>query len=377
MAIGEIVLRVTPLAKTSFYTYDSHLGWTLKPGARGWQRSEGNAWLRVNRWGYRGPDWSLDKPSGTFRIAVLGDSFTQAQQVADDRTFCAVMQRELSRCPALSGAGARFNKIEVMNFGCDGYGTAQELIILRRRVWKFSPDLVLLAVFTGNDIRNNSVTLEGDKCRPFYVYRDGRLVLGGPFEDSLEFRLGCMMRFESRHFQVLNLLGSARSEIRAYLRARRAAAAAAHIKKPSLVELGISELIYRAPSSPVWNDAWRVTEAEIDEVQREVARHGAGLLVVTLANPAQDDPDPLARAAYAKRFGVSDLFYPDERISRLGEREGFPVLNLAQPMQAYAESHHAYLHGFGNSAPGSGHWNELGHEVAGRLIVQKICQMAG
>src|SRR5262249_26814814 len=156
--------------------------------------------VRVNSAGFRGPEWTVAKPPGTFRIAVLGDSFTEAPQVAYEQTFCSVLEGELARCGALTG-----KKVQVLNFGTDGYGTAQELVTLRRHAWRYSPDLVVLAFFSGNDLRNNSVTLEGDKCRPFYVYDGDKLVLGGPFERSRWFRFSCMMRFESRHTQVLNL----------------------------------------------------------------------------------------------------------------------------------------------------------------------------
>ncbi len=106
-----------------------------------------------------------------------------------------------------------------MNFGCDGYGTAQELITLRQRVWRYAPDVVVLAVFTGNDIRNNSVILEGDKRRPVQIFNGSKLSLGGPFEDSFWFRTNCVLRFESRHSQVLNLLGDANSLLRHRIRA--------------------------------------------------------------------------------------------------------------------------------------------------------------
>ena len=66
---------------------------------------------------------------------------------------------------AIRGSSA----IEVMNFGVDGYGTAQEFFTLLEDVWQFSPDIVVLAFFPGNDVRNNSVILKGDKCRPFFV----------------------------------------------------------------------------------------------------------------------------------------------------------------------------------------------------------------
>src|SRR5205814_6625220 len=46
-------------------------------------------------------------------------------------------------------------KIEVLNFGVSGYGTAQELLTLREQVWKYSPDIVMLAITTNNDITDN------------------------------------------------------------------------------------------------------------------------------------------------------------------------------------------------------------------------------
>ena len=149
---------------------------------------------------------------------MLGDSFTEAQQVALEDTFCAVAQHGLqAQCPFVIGGKGRpqrrFSHVEVMNLGCDGYGTTQELVTLRHWVWRYSPDVVVLAFFNGNDVRNNSVVLEGDKCRPFFVHRGGKLVLGGPFEDSWSFRTHCLLRFESRHSQVLNLIGDGRSQL--------------------------------------------------------------------------------------------------------------------------------------------------------------------
>jgi hypothetical protein len=193
LVIGEIGLRLLGLAKPAFYTYDQYRGWALRPGAEGWDVKEGEAYVRINHEGFRGPETTIAKPPGTVRIAVLGDSFTEAQQVPEDRTFSAVIARSVADCSALRG-----RQVQVLNFGVNGYGTTQELMTLRHQVWQFSPDIVVLAVFTGNDIMNNSVTLETERCRPFYVYRDGEMVLAGPLWDSPVTRMRCMMRFESR-----------------------------------------------------------------------------------------------------------------------------------------------------------------------------------
>jgi hypothetical protein len=144
---------------------------------------------------------------------------------------------------------------------------------------------------------------------------------------------------------------------------------------PLIHEPGLEDNIYNPPATPVWRDAWRVTEGIITMMARETAAHQVPLLVVTLANPPQIFPSRTVRGYYLATYRSTDIFYPDERIKALGEREGFDVLNLAAPMQAYADEHQAYLAGFKDTKLGVGHWNAEGHRVAGELIARKICEM--
>jgi hypothetical protein len=138
-------------------------------------------------------------------------------------------------------------------------------------------------------------------------------------------------------------------------------------------ELGLDNLIYREPDEALWKDAWRVTEGLITLMRDEVKGRGAKFLVVTLSNGIQVHPDARARQSFIERVGATNLFYPDERIRALGEHEGIAVLTLAPALQAYAEQHKVFLHGFDKNI-GNGHWNIEGHALAGRLIAQKICE---
>ncbi|MGO9057001.1 MAG: SGNH/GDSL hydrolase family protein [Candidatus Binataceae bacterium] len=367
MATLEIGLRLLGPGQTGLYTFDPNTGWTLLPNASRLQDQEGRAFVQVSSAGLRDREHSYRKPPNTFRIAVLGDSFTEAKHVTLDHTFCAVIERRLAACPALAG-----KTVETLNFGCDSYGTAQELMTLRHRVWQFSPDMVVIAFCTGNDIRNDSIELERNKCQPFFTYRAGELVLSGPFEESPWFRFQCMMRYESRHSAALNALGQLHSDIRASLRARRQLA---QLPPNAGFEPGLDDWIYKPPANAVQREAWNVAEGELELVHQETAAHGARLLVVTLSNGVQVNPDPMVRSAYMRQTGLDNLFYPDFRIKALGERRGFAVLNLAPPFQAYAESHHVFLHGFSNTRMGSGHWNENGHRYAGELIARRLCEL--
>jgi hypothetical protein len=363
LLIADVGIRVANHWFPYFYCYDPARGWGLNPGAHGWYRREGEGYVRINRDGFRGPDYAQAKPSGVVRVGVLGDSYVEAVQVPEDKTFTAVTGRALADCPALKG-----KRVEAINFGVDGYGTAQELVTLQRKVWAYAPDIVVLAVFLGNDIRNNSVALEGDQCRPFFREDGDQLRLTGPFIDSPSFRLWCMARFDYRDLRILDLF-------RNTLEIVKERPGAPTPEQPA--ERAINYSIYKPPADRAWQEAWRVTERLIEAARDDAQQHHAAFLAVTEDTGIQVWPDAAVRERFMKRLGVKDLFYPDQRIAQLGERDGFAVLTLAQPLQEYAQAHHVFLHGFSNTPMGFGHWNVAGHDAAGHLIAKRLCEMIG
>src|SRR5262245_26687987 len=139
LALGaaEVALRLADFSYPVFYGPDPFRGAAHLPDTEGWYREEGEAFVRINSAGFRDREHAPKKPDGTFRVAVLGDSYAEAMQVSEDDAFWAVAERELASCPALAGRRA-----EVLNFGVSGYGTAQEIETLRHSVWRFEPDVV-------------------------------------------------------------------------------------------------------------------------------------------------------------------------------------------------------------------------------------------
>lgn len=355
----ELALRAGGYSSPNFFRSDPETGFALREGVEGWWRREGTAYIRINSAGLRDREHSNPKPPGTFRIAVLGDSYAEAMQVPMEAAFWHVLELKLQACQAFHG-----RQIEVINFGVGGYGTAQEIQALRHRAWAYSPDLVLLAFLSGNDLRNNVRALEGDPMRPYFVYENDALVLDTSFRQLLSFRFrqsvmrngGYWLLDQLRTFQLLS-------------DARRVIKGAAN--SPAQSEAGLDVMAYREPIDPVWKEAWRVTEGLIVQMRNEVREKGADFIVVTLTNGDQVGPDPLERRRHARDLGVTDLLYPERRIKALGDREGIAVLTLAQPLASYADQHKVFLHGFEN--PGRGHWNADGHRLAGTLIAEKIC----
>ncbi len=390
--IAEIALRVAGYTYPIFYTTDTARGYALRPCMRGWYRKEGAAYVRINCAGLRDREHALAKPPDTFRIAVVGDSFAEALQVPVADAFWAVMEQKLQGCPVFSG-----RKVEVINFGVSGYGTAQELITLEQQVWAYAPDVVLLAVTTNNDITDNSRPLKKTDEIPYFVLRDGQLTLDDSFRQTPAFRLRNSLlnragRWIRDNLRVIQAIHQAQHAIKARLDARRARHAPSAQAQMSAVlflpganqnatgpasgapgeELGTDNLIYRPPPDEVWQDAWRVTEALLMRMRAEVNGHGAQFVVVTLSNGIQVYPDPQARQAFAQKLGVPDLLYPDMRIKAFCAHAQIPALTLAPQLQAYADEHKVFLHGFGADI-GNGHWNQTGHHVAGELLAQQLC----
>ena len=406
LLVAEVGLRVAGYTYPLFYTTDEHLGYALRPGMRGWYRKEGEAYVRINSEGWRDRERAREKPPDVFRVAVLGDSYAEALQVPQEDAFWSVLEKRLNACGRFAG-----RRVEVINFGVSGYGTAQELIVLRRKVWDYAPDLVLLAVTTNNDITDNSRALKGTDEVPYFVRRDGGLALDDSFRETRAFRLrnsapnraGRWIRDNSRVIQLVHQSHGALKTLLKRLRqpggekqarretdeisrppsgsdetpryvARRVAYRAAQAENAAARadELGTDNMVYGPPPDAVWEEAWRVTEDLIVTMRDEVRARGARFVVVTLSNGIQVYPDEAARQLFMRRVGATDIFYPDLRIKSLGERAGFEVINLAPALQRLADERKLFLHGSGEGL-GNGHWNSAGHGAAGELLAEQLC----
>ena len=382
--VAEAGLRIIGYSYPEFYRVDESRGYALRPGMEGWYRKEGGAYVRINSDGLRDREHSKNKPANTFRIALLGDSYPEAFPVQLEEAFWMVMESKLQGCPAFGS-----QKVEVINFGVSGYGTALELLTLREHIRDYSPDLVMLAVTTNNDISDNSRALKKTNRVPYFIYRDGQLVLDDSFKSTRTFRLhnstiGRAGSWVYDHSRLVQAISQAHHAFKIFLASRRSRVQTSALLSqaspgPNVEvlseEIGLDNAIYLEPNVPVWNEAWRVTEDLITRMASEAKVKGAKFLVVTLSNGPQVLPLAEQRQEFMKRLSISDLFYPDNRIRVLCERANIPVINLASELQEYAERNRVYLHGFENNL-GSGHWNKTGHRVAGELMAQKLCHVA-
>lgn len=370
----EIGLRVLGFSYPITTERDDNRGYTYISNFEWYHTSEGYAHIRTNKYGFRDINWALEKPAQTVRIAVLGDSFVEGNQVAKGKRLTELLQSRLESQATFDG-----HKIEVMNFGMSGYGTAQELMTFRHEVKKFKPDYVIVGLLTGNDIRNNSEKLEGDAIRPYFLEKDGKLVLDDSFRNenlplvkTIGYTAARWSRIGQVAFRVYHGM-----KVRANVRqSTQKSGREAKLIAQGLAEPGIGTWVYREPQEDVHEAAWSITERLLGQLQSEVQDSGAELLVVVLSNAIQVHPDKSKREAFQKIAGIDDLFYPDARIASACREMGIPVLALAPKMQQHAQREKTFLHGFENTKKGQGHWNEKGHAVASQLISDWFMQHA-
>ncbi len=113
---------------------DARIGFELKPDLDGYFNL---ATFRTNSKGLRDREYALEKPSDTFRVAVMGSSFTLPAGVEIERAFHSLLEEQLS---------AEFapRRYEFINFAVGMHGAEQILAMLELRALPYDPDLILI-----------------------------------------------------------------------------------------------------------------------------------------------------------------------------------------------------------------------------------------
>lgn len=101
--------------------------------------------VRLNTWGFREREFELIKPDGVCRIAVIGDSFTFGQGIAEEDRFTNLLEKYLNKGK---------NRYEVLNFSKPGTETIDHIVILKDVVLKAKPDFIILQWYF-NDVEGH------------------------------------------------------------------------------------------------------------------------------------------------------------------------------------------------------------------------------
>jgi hypothetical protein len=167
LGLLEISVRITmPFPESVRQSCAPDFGWRGKPNQERTFSTDGYTHtVTFNSRGMHDSEHPLEKPPGTYRILMLGDSFVQAEQVNDAETSSRILEDLLNQ----SATGQKF---EVISGGVAAWGTGQELMYYRDEGRQYQPDLVLLMVYMGNDITENlpfhALTFDKVNCYTAY-----------------------------------------------------------------------------------------------------------------------------------------------------------------------------------------------------------------
>ncbi|MBM3990912.1 MAG: hypothetical protein FJ298_07875, partial [Planctomycetes bacterium] len=128
----------------SLLQHDERTGWSKRPNASiARSGREFDVRIQTNQLALVDDPMSTpSKPAGTWRLLVLGDSFTQGFTVSRDDLYVDLLERRWR---------AQGRPIDVVNAGTEAWSTDQEVAWFLAHGETFEPDLVLLAAYE-NDI---------------------------------------------------------------------------------------------------------------------------------------------------------------------------------------------------------------------------------
>jgi hypothetical protein len=341
LVLAEIGLRLAgailpgDYQTVSFAEAHPEFGRRNKPGAGYKKTSEYTSWIEVNSKGLRGAEIDYPKPPGERRILVLGDSFTFAEQVNQNETFS---QRLEDRLTAERGTGS----YRVLNAGSNSWATANELIYLAREGVRFSPDVVVVAFYIGNDVSDNyrRVATVTDAVKADLALR-GADSFDGPRRILRKSELYTV--FESGVLAKLPIWGDDGGNY-------------SSDRKPPQTQADADE-------------AWAITEKLLDRMRDVTESQGAKFVVMVVPTArgvaqrgdpsdkdSDDDDDEDDGGDDSTRIGFED---PHGQLAAITARNGIMTLDLLSALRKADNKTKERLYYRQNA-----HWTAAGHAVA-------------
>lgn len=353
---GEALARIVgfefrPHMRNRVYFAEPHplLGWHNRPGLAGtYGGDEFVTFVTINADGQRGPSHPIERVPGKRRIAVLGDSQTWGDGVADDETFVA----------RLDGGDT-----EMLSFATPGWGTDQQILVLDTEAARWSPDVVVLALFVGNDLSDNVSRGTFQYPKPWFtVGADDALELRGvpvPYSRALHVVIDAY-RALMKHSALLNAIAELSRKDWTPSSDDEAPADAPYVNP-----------LFAAEPSAESRTRFAMTARLLLEFVRRARAIGAEPVVLILPEIGQVEAfaDPARRAAL--RQAGADFQRPQRVFTALLEQQGVQVID-ALPALGRATRASRSTGGPHTYYPEWRHLNAFGHAVVADLLGTRL-----
>ncbi|MBS3113810.1 SGNH/GDSL hydrolase family protein [Candidatus Woesearchaeota archaeon] len=342
----EIIVRIFFPQNLNYTMFDSTLMYKHIPDFEvRFGRQEFSNLIKFNSNGLRDYEYEYEKPKDTFRVLLLGSSFSQALQVNLDQTYENLVEKKLNENKQNE------KRYEVINTAVGGWGTAQELFYLKTEGLKYDPDLITLD-FSIRDISENAIN-------SLVTVENGKIVEHIPVKASLPKRF---LLFCSRYTHLCSLaqtviLSDAAKD--GFLNKLLTRAKVNTETKRTLKR----EDIFLKENSAEFNEAIEETFLLIKEIKKVADSKNIPLVIFIIPNREQVDDEKLKQ--FMEKYSLTKENVEYDKFQKLAKK--FALENSisyfdALPYFRQQSTNNTFYFNI------DGHWNSKGHELAADLI---------
>lgn len=297
--------------------------------------------VNINSKGLRDYEHSYEKQNNTKRVIVLGDSFVAGEPFSLEKTVSKKLEEILNKN---SKNNARF---EVLNMGFGGFGPTAEAVLLEKKGIKYNPDLVVLALYMGNDFVKVDIGVSGEISKE--VFENSNSLENADFKIT---KFQKLKNFAFRNYFTY-------SYIRLVVDEKRL--------KEKADPLYLTLEIYKKQYPPYIEENLEKLKSILLHLKRYSDDKGIGLLVVLI--PTKEQVDKAKFSEMAEKFSLDKTQLEADKAQKIflqfGKENSILMLDLLPEFSRRNKNNTFYFNI-------DGHWNERGHELAAELVYEKL-----
>ena len=308
---------------------------------------EGWTISKLNSLGMRGPEPQPKQP-GEYRILILGDSYTRADEVSDELGFSNRLQASLN-VDKENRKDKSIRTIQTINAGKPSASPASYLYAADFHKQTFEPNSTVVQL-TEHDFRMDM----NNENSEFYANK----VADGRYEPRY-----------NDHFGSADPLAQMLTE---------RVPGARSLMRMSVLRIGGRNLQGMLSGPEVELPLEELSEGEA----RAIAAEDTALVNWTIEQLDQTFPNLVLVFLPAMNYQDADETSTDPRnaaieadLERAAAAQGVPLLNMRADFLHHYRSEGTELRGFNNTSPGNGHLNAKGHELVAQRLTHFYQQL--
>jgi hypothetical protein len=328
IAIWEIFFRLF-ISSPCTQIFDNELGYINQPRLEYLETMEGYSRTRFNSLGFNDEE-PMQKNEGTRNIFIVGDSYTEAFQVAKGKCYTQIAEDLVNLKPPLN------KNIDIIKIARDGFIPIHYPIVINRFIERFNPEFIILqfASHSGGDLYSKDL--------------EAAYSIKGELTS-----LNLETRMEDKYKNIFrNFLNN--SSLFYYFIRKYNSFIMNYVNKLIIVKNEKTQIKDFSIKKPVTVEDM---SARFTFLIKQIMQFKVKVVILYLPGPGEyfDDKNEKHHETL-------------EALRLTTERLSIPLLDTTEDFNRFYKEKAIPLNGFINSLPGKGHLNIYGHKIVGEKI---------